>query len=52
MRIPKIGRIHLGVQDLDKIQTRKTKALKVIEGQTVDGPVDADEDEEEGRQAE
>ena len=44
----KIGRIHMGKQDFDQIQTRKTKALKAtVSGQGGEEDVEQEEEEEE-----
>lgn len=44
----KLGRIHVGNQDLDKLQSRKMKGLKRRKGEDEDGDGDGDVDMEEG----
>ena len=38
----KVGRIHLGKQNLDKLQTRKMKGLKRNRDEEMDGLVEGD----------
>ena len=42
----KVGRIHLGKQDLNDMQTRKMKGLKRSRDDTTDNPVDSGDDDE------